>query len=427
MSRPWFILSILSIALLGAAGAAFAEDIGPPPLSLRECIDLAQQQQTDILTGKNDLVSAKARQTQSQSSYFPQVSVTTNAFKLGSSTPVAGRTTGTTLSVNQTLYDGGIREASIRGAKASILSTTYGLDRTRQMVTYAVTRDYFALLRAQKLAEVAASKVKYLEGQLALVQARVQAGDAAEVDALPVEASLANARVDRLATTNAVRTAGIQLQQTIGLKIQAQFAVQDYTADPAPAQESLDAYLKVAQAARPDYLQAKAGITTAKSSVDASKIKLLPYPFISGQYDQPFRSANKDTLSITGGLVFDLFDGGSNRAAYHQAQANLSNAELRAAQLQKDIEADVQSAYLTLQNAKERLDASALSEKAAQKNMDAQEERYKQGLAIPLDLLNAQVNVVTAQSTAVQARYDYYTALAQLEYATGQQGGLYGK
>ena len=70
---------------------------------------------------------------------------------------------------------------------------------------------------------------------------------------------------------------------------------------------------------------------------------------------------------------------------------------------------------------------SPVSLQAAQKNYDAQQDRYKQGLAIPLDLLNAQVDVATAQSNAIQARYDYYTSYAQLEYAIGKQGGLYAR
>ncbi|OPZ84025.1 MAG: Outer membrane efflux protein [bacterium ADurb.Bin429] len=85
----------------------------------------------------------------------------------------------------------------------------------------------------------------------------------------------------------------------------------------------------------------------------------------------------------------------------------------------------MEEAYLNLESARERLAASDLSLKAAQKNFDVQQDRYKQGFAIPLDLLNAQVEVATAQSNAVQARYDYYTSYAQLEYAIGTQGGLY--
>ena len=39
-------------------------------------------------------------------------------------------------------------------------------------------------------------------------------------------------------------------------------------------------------------------------------------------------------------------------------------------------------------------------------------------------MLNAEVQLTTAQTNEVQARYDYYTSIAQLDYSTGKQGGL---
>jgi outer membrane protein TolC len=89
-------------------------------------------------------------------------------------------------------------------------------------------------------------------------------------------------------------------------------------------------------------------------------------------------------------------------------------------QLQKDIAAEVREAILNQENAAQRLEATQASLKAANKNAEVQEEKYKQGLAIPLDLLNAQVAAATAQTDAVQALYDYYTSVAQLQLAIGK-------
>jgi len=88
-------------------------------------------------------------------------------------------------------------------------------------------------------------------------------------------------------------------------------------------------------------------------------------------------------------------------------------------QLLKDISAQVEEAHLNLTSAKERTSASAVGLEAAQKNYDAQKERYNQGLGTTLDVLNAEVQVLTAQSNEVQARYDYYIAIAQVDYSVG--------
>lgn len=414
---------MIAIALFGLL-PVLAED-ATAPLTLRQCIDIALQTQGDVLQGARAVDAATARQVQAKSGYYPQITVGATSRVLESGMPRVGdRTTGT-LTITQNLYDGGLREVRVSQAKSSLTQSAAGLERTRQTVAFNVTRAYLSLLRAHRLAEVSDSQLKYIQGQLDMVKARVQAGDAAEVDVIPIEAQLANAQVDQLAAKNAVRTAAIALQQAMGLPPQGEFPIQDVTVSAAATVPALEECLAQAMAARPDVRQLKASVDTAKASVKMAKLELSPRPVVNGTLDQNFMGESDRTVSINAGFTFDLFDGGSNRAAYDEAKANLASAEVRAAQLEKDIAAEVQTAYLNLTAARERMEASALSLKSAQRNLDVQQERYRQGMAIPLDLLNAQVTLTTANSNAVQARYDYYTALAQLDYAMGTQGGWY--
>jgi len=411
---------IVILALSWVAPAFAQEATAPPSLSLQDCIAIALQQQIDVLVGQNSLIGSKARETEARSSYYPEIAVQGSKVLAKSGGPTLGSNGSSSLTVTQNFYDGGLREVGVRSARAALAQTTFGLDRTRQTVTFNVTRGYLALLRTRQLADVKDVSVKYLEGQLALIQTRVQVGAAAPVDTLPVEAQLANARVDQLSAKNDVLTAAVQLQNTMGLSPQPGFSIQE-TAEPSLTDiQPLEDFTAIALAVRLEVQQSKASVQAAQSSVDSAKIALRPRPNISGQFDQPLSGGGSDSMTITGSLVFDLFNGNRNRAAYDDARTSLWSVQFRQAQLEKDILSDVQQAYLNLTNARERLAASDLSLKAAQKNFDAQEGRYKQGVAIPLDLLNAQLAVVTAQSNAVQARYDYYTSVAQLDYATGK-------
>lgn len=418
MRHPIPIL-LLAAALAGLAGAQ-----APAPLSLKDCVATALRQQTSILQGANSVVGAQARVTQAQSAYYPTIGLqqSTTLLESGRTT---GQRNGASLTVTENFYDGGLREAKIRGAKASAAQSGFTLARTTQTVVFTVTRDYFALLRARHLADVQIARVAYLDGYLKLVQARVEAGDAAEVDALPVQAQLANAKVDQLAANTAIRTAAINLQQSMGLALSRSFDVQEFAGPVALLVPALDEATATALKTRPDIGDAQAGAAAAQSSVKSAKLALQPRLVVNGTFDQPVGSGDPNAMAITGGIAYDLFNGGRNRASLREAQANLSTAALRAEQIGRDIQVDVEEAYLNLSSAKERLAASDLSVQAAQRNFDAQQDRYKQGLGIPLDLLNAQIDVATAQSNAVQARYDYYTAFAQLEYAIGTQGGLY--
>jgi outer membrane protein TolC len=409
-------------ALLTLGILCSAQEQAAKSYSLHDCVGLALAQQTDILTGQYTVDAARARATQARSDFYPQVGIQTAKNLVQQGNPLNNTDLATSLTVTQNFYDGGLREAKIANAKYAVTQADLTLLRTRQTVTFTVTNAYLELLRAQALAKVASQQVTYIEGQLAQVQARIDAGDAARVDALPIKAQLANARVSELAAKNSIRTASIQLQQAMGLTPSETFVVAEIAPPTKTAETPYEQYLAGALKDRPEIRQEETGINIAKTGVKTAKINMLPRPVVAGQLDQPIGGNDERAYTVSAGIVFNIFDGQNTQAVYREAKANLTSAQVRSAQVPRDVTADVQTAYLSLTDARERMTASTLSLEAAQQNFEAQEGRYQQGMAIPLDLLNAQLNVTTAQSNAVQAQYDYLTALAQLHYATGKEG-----
>lgn len=419
------VLLAPAVLWLTALSPAIAQDAKPvTPLSLKECLDIALYNQVDVQVAKNNLDASKSRSTQARADYLPQLSVENNTFNIGSNGVLTERNTGTAITATQNIFDGGLREARVAGARYGVTQSMAGLERTVQLVAFDVTRSYYEVLRAKHLSDVADADVKYNEALKEVVQSRVEVGDAAEVDVLPVEAQLANARVALISAQNSVRTAMIQLQNGIGLSPQRGFDIVDVSEPPNPELRPIDVYVSEAIASRPDVLQVQAGVGAAKASVKSSKIALYPRPRIVGQYEKGVGGLHGESSQIIGGITFDIFNGGANRAAHKETLANQATAEQRSRQLVKDIQAQVEEAYLNLNDAKERLAASQVGFDAAQRNYEVQQARYKQGLAIPLDLLNAELQVVTAQTNVVQARYDLYTAIAQMDLAVGKDGGF---
>ncbi|HOQ28430.1 MAG TPA: TolC family protein, partial [Armatimonadota bacterium] len=70
-------------------------------------------------------------------------------------------------------------------------------------------------------------------------------------------------------------------------------------------------------------------------------------------------------------------------------------------------------------SARERIAAAEASVAMARKNLEAAEARYKQGLAIPIEIVDAQVAFSNAELQAISARYDYLLARTQLDRAIG--------
>lgn len=417
------ILAFLLMAVLCLpVNADSAEPAGP--LSLSDCISTALSHSTAILTAENDVVAAKSRSTSAKSSYLPQMSVQNNTFVWGSGGVLNKSTTGTAFAVTQNIWDGGLREAGVRRANHGVTQSTAGLSRTQQSVVFNVSKAYYEALRARHLAAVSQSNVTYSEGLRDQVAARAEEGEAAGIDVLPVEAQLASARVSLLSAQNSVRTSIIQLQNLMGLESQPGFDVLDVSDEDTLPIESLDDYIAAAVQSRPDILESKAATGASAASVKSARIALYPRPNISADYQRQIQGGFTSSSSqMVGSIVFDVFNGNANRAAYKEARANQSSAQLQEQQVLRDIRAQVEEAYLNLINTKQRITASDASFEAAQSNYEAQQERYSLGLGTVLDMLNAEVQVITAQSDVVQARYDNYTAISQMEYAVGRQRG----
>lgn len=413
--------TIISVSLIYLLSVTALTAEAPAPMSLQNCIDAALVNNADILTAKNGVITSKNRLTAAKSEYFPQVSVQNNMFTWSSSDTLSSAQNRTALTVSQNIYDGGIRETGVEKSYQGTIQSSANLARLTQTINYNVSRAYYEVLRSRKLQEVAVSNEKYNEGLREQILARAEVGDAARTDVLPVEAQLASAKVNLLSAQNTLRNSLIQLQSEIGLQPQPGFDVLEAESIADHSPDTLENYLAQAKDSRPDIKYYRAGTEAAKATASAAKIALNPRPFVVAEYQKDITGSSKNGGSqIYGGFVFDLFDGGSNKASYDEAKTNQENAQIQEMQLLKDIHLQVEEAYLNLFNARERMAASQVSLEASNKNYQVQQERYAQGLSTALDLLNAEVQAVTAQSDDVQARYDYYIALAQMDYAVGK-------
>ena len=77
MKRTNTIFTILCACLLGlsATGALWAEEENGQPLTLEDCIQLAVENNPQIISSEQGIVSARAGVTRARSSYYPQLSL----------------------------------------------------------------------------------------------------------------------------------------------------------------------------------------------------------------------------------------------------------------------------------------------------------------------------------------------------------------
>ncbi|MBQ7525865.1 MAG: TolC family protein [Abditibacteriota bacterium] len=408
----------LKLCLTAALAAFAALPVFCETVTLNECLERAYKANYNILTSRNSVLSSEQSVKTAKSGYYPQVSVRNN-FLTSNHGVLSQHRNGTAISISQNIYDGGIRESNVRGAKYGVEQSEFAEIRNFQSVTYEVKTAYYSLLRAKHQLEVTNIDAEYNQNLLDQINAQVEVGVSAPVDKYPIEANLAAAKVSNLTAKNDVRSGSIRLLSILGEAPDSDFDVAE-AAPEIKGDVSLDECLAKALEVRPDIAQYKAASKVADERVRRAKINRYPRPTVTAEYQQSIHGGyNEHGLTVLGGISFDVFDGGANKAALTEARIDKANTELRLAQLDIDVRGDVEDAYLEVKNCSEKLTATQAALTSAEKNYEAQKERYVQGLGIALDLLSAEQQLIKAKTADVDARYDYYTAPAKLEYAVG--------
>jgi len=431
--RIVWCLAVVAIAVSVALAAPEAAQ----PLALSDAIGTALGNHASVAIAGRQVDQARAGVTVARAAYWPQLlgnwqwnfSRITGAEQ---TVTVGGVTTTvdaggsreqhqTSLVTSYTLWDSGVRAARLRSARASRDRADSGLDLAHSALTFRVASSYLDLLRQQRALELARERVDQAKAHLALVEARINAGLAAQVDRYPLEAELAQAQLALVTAQNLVVQASIALRNSMGLPANGQYQAQEPTMTPEVTGLPSDQQaMAVADRTRPDLIEARAAERVARAVFDEAKVATRPVLSVGTTYLVKAEPSPTGTdLEVDAQVTVPIFDSGLRRAQAREAQDGLSISQLDLAQLGKDVGAEVTQARVSIVTAWERINAAAVSVNAARKSLESAEARYKQGMAIPIEITDAQVAYYNSQVEASNARYDYFTSLATLRNAVG--------
>jgi len=157
-------------------------------------------------------------------------------------------------------------------------------------------------------------------------------------------------------------------------------------------------------------------VTLDVSGIDRTR----DYDQMGEQFGQAFDRDQQNQYWTAGiNVEWRFFSGGEH---YHRSRS-MNNEIKRFKSLYEDaasnIRTDVRSAYLRMEEARKRVDATQSSLETAREGYRMEEERLKRQVGTIQALLNAQDRVTRADANHNQAMLDYQLALADLYHAMG--------
>lgn len=408
----------------------------PPTLSLQQAVATALQKHPSLIRLDETRQAAEARERAAASDFLPRLTIEAIEKDGPSSAPGFGfsglvnttltRHTGASIVLSQMIYDFG--RARHRTRARRFAAGAAGADEQAQqaLVTLNVYQAYNNALLAQRLVQVAEQNVAARELTVRQAQARFDAGLTSRVDVDLARANLAEAQVGLVNAQNGLQQAFADLNAAMGTTGPAAYTLEELPANTPPASPPstpLEQDVAAALRQRPEIQSVEAQIQAAEETARAARAGGLPLIRGLASTGAIHVAAANSRLNhdhaLGVGVTFPFYTGGL-------VQAEVAEARHQAAALQASREEQAQTIRLQVTRARLALTSLAQSQRAteeqlrqAQDSMNLATQRYQEGLGNFLEVQQAQLALLTAETNAARLRYETVTAQAALGYALG--------
>jgi outer membrane protein len=306
-----------------------------------------------------------------------------------------------------------------------VASAEATLRQIQQDIALSAAVNFFSVLKAERTTTVREAQLAQAQQQLAQAEAQFQAGAAAQADVIQAQAQVAQAQVDLLAARSQIDMTKAALRSVLGLEAQGPVEVQEPDAPPFTLALTADAAVQEALQNRPEVAQATAAVRTNQGVLDLAYVNAgLQLSVGASTSYVPYSSnafANNSTsYAVTATVSLPLFDSGKGGAGINAARANLNAAEAKLEQARLTVRQEAYQGYLAAVQGAATVTATQAAQKAADEALRVAEGRYRAGVATILEVTTSRTAAALADVNAVNARYDYQTALSTLRRAVGR-------
>ncbi len=164
-------------------------------------------------------------------------------------------------------------------------------------------------------------------------------------------------------------------------------------------------------------------IEATHNGVKLNRSAFLPQVFAVFDYGyqgEIYRFSDEDNFWMASAILqWNLFNGFQDRKKIEQARLDQQRLQTRQTELKEKIRLEVRDAYYSVLVALRNLQSSKDQLRSQQKSFEIIDKRYKQGMALQVEYLDARNNYIRSEIDLIVARFDYYITLATFERTTG--------
>lgn len=329
---------------------------------------------------------------------------------------------GVGASVTQTLFNGSQTANRTRAAETQVMGARETLRFTEQTVLLNAVTAYMNLLLAQATLDINRGYVDALIQLLKETRDRRGSGQLTRTDLAETGARLASGRFSLLSAQSNVDTAKALYRQVIGVdpgRLASATPVDRFSPG------TLAKAIKQGETQNPSVLAAIYGVDAAELAVKVSEGALYPNLSLTASAAQQWTpdvfTTSNTQASIVGQLTVPIYQGGAEYSTIRQSKETVG-AQRHTLDVNRDQAREtVVQTWAWLGAAKGQIDAATAQVNEAEIAFDGVREEANLGQRTTLDvlieqqeLLNARINLITAQHDRVLASYTLLAAVGDL-------------
>jgi outer membrane protein len=337
---------------------------------------------------------------------------------------------GPSVGLSWLLFDFGGRAAAVEGSRHALWAANWAQNATLQETVLAVQRGYYLYLAAKATLEARKATLRSAELHREAAEGRHDAGVATLADVLQARTAVAQARLAAQTVEGQIHTTRGALAAAMGLPANLPFEVEELPGDvpAAEVERKVEELISLALSRRSDLASARAQGLAAKAEARRTRAEALPTLNLTGSggvalVDQDTASGafRRWEESISAGLFLrvPLYTGSLEEHRTERARAEAEAARENARALEQQVIFQVFNSYHSLRTATQKVRTTEELLASASRFAEVAEGRYREGVGTMLDLVTAEAALADARAQGIQARWEWYTLLAQLARDAG--------
>ncbi len=433
--RHRVLASGLGLLLVASAAAAEAP---PERLTLADAVRIAAAQSPAVTLAELRVREADARAGQARAALLPSVTGTASV----NNRTTASVTTGiqlpagvlpeligpltvldARLRVNQPIVDVASWQR-LRAAGLGVQASRADEAGTAEQAAQTAAAAWVRAARASAAVQARASDLAIAEELASLAEAQRDAGTSPAIDATRARTQVAASRGALLVARNQQQRAAVDLARALGLDPASSLALADtlsFESGFSEAPDAVDAAVALALDRRNELRGEQARLLRARSeraAIASERIPRLDATAAAGPSGTTFDNAI-GTRDYGLALTWPIVDGARRESRLAEQGSVIRESEVREKDLRQQIEAEVRSADIDLASGLEQRAVAAERLRLAEEELAQSRERFVNGVAGNIEVINAQASLVRARDADIEARFAVASARIALARAVG--------